>query len=215
MFTKCTSVKLINYRVLYFLFYKADLDNLTAKNNFSMVEFSQCYDLASKNTYIEVKKSIDSLSNLKIFKYEDSTNKEIEEINVFDYLTYVDNYGNICYKFSDEFIHLYNNDSTIININKINRFSCKYSFAIYHLILMEFQKTKSHKNTFSFTVDLSKLRLITGATNIYPKYNNFKVRVIDDAIKDISEKSNVILSCEPFKKYSKKVTSVKFTVTFK
>lgn len=133
------NLSLNSCRILYLLLYK--LSNLTLENSIYVGEFVKYYGLKNKTIYRQIKNICFSLNNLTLSSLCNYNSKENTQlVKAFDYLTYGNNNGEIKYKFSAKFIDLYNKDSTVINFNSINKFSCKYSVLLYHYLLMEFQK---------------------------------------------------------------------------
>lgn len=207
------NLSLNSCRILYLLLYK--VHNLTLENSIYVSEFVKYYALKNNTIYRQIKNICFSLNNLTLtylYNYKAKENTQI--VKAFDYLTYGNN-GEIKYKFSDKFIDLYNKNSTVINFNSINKFSCKYSVLIYHYLLMEFQKSKSTTSKFIININLDELRSLLGSNDIYPRYSDFKLKVLKRAQYDINKNSDINFNFEPYNKYARNVATVKFELTFK
>lgn len=86
------------------------------------------------------------------------------------------------------------------------RFRSPYSVRMYQL-MKEYQKIKRR----SITVDELRLKMAIEAEK-YEVYKNFKARVINQALKEINEKSDIYVVMEEFKA-GNKVTELTFYIT--
>lgn len=155
----------------------------------------------------------------------DSMKKSFERLDmgITDYCAYSQNEGFVVLKFTNT-IHPYisnliggENKFTTQLLTSAMRLSGQYSWALYQLVRKNYSKFKS-KNHFS--IHLNELKdeliayLIDEDGNIeykYPDFPIFKREVINKAIKEINEKTEInLLSCLVESKEGRKVSVLRF-----
>ena len=82
----------------------------------------------------------------------------------------------------------------------------KYSPRLYELL-----KSEQYKRCFNY--DLSDLKRLLNAER-YELYGNFKQKVLDIALKEINETTDIYVEYEPIRT-KKKYTAIRFTVRAK
>ncbi len=188
--------------------------------------------------YRQLKEGADLLNNSKLslssddiaalakeLGLPDSMKKSFERLDmgITDYCAYSQNEGFVVLKFTNT-IHPYisnliggENKFTTQLLTSAMRLSGQYSWALYQLVRKNYSKFKS-KNHFS--IHLNELKdeliayLIDEEGNIeykYPDFPIFKREVINKAIKEINEKTEInLLSCLVESKEGRKVSVLRF-----
>lgn len=188
--------------------------------------------------YRQLKEGADLLNNSKLslssddiaalakeLGLPDSMKKSFERLDmgITDYCAYSQNEGFVVLKFTNT-IHPYisnliggENKFTTQLLTSAMRLSGQYSWALYQLVRKNYSRFKS-KNHFS--IHLNELKdeliayLIDEEGNIeykYPDFPIFKREVINKAIKEINEKTEInLLSCLVESKEGRKVSVLRF-----
>lgn len=91
---------------------------------------------------------------------------------------------------------------TSYKLENILKMKSIYSIRIYEL-------AKSWESKGSFTMDLNELKEVLGAKETYPLYADFKKRVLERALIDINENSDIVLIFREIKT-ARKVTAIYF-----
>lgn len=155
----------------------------------------------------------------------DSMKKSFERLDmgITDYCAYSQNEGFVVLKFTST-IHPYisnliggENKFTTQLLTSAMRLSGQYSWALYQLVRKNYSKFKS-KNHFSIQLNELKDELIAYSIdddgNVeykYPDFPIFKREVINKAIKEINEKTEIkLLSCLVESKEGRKVSVLRF-----
>lgn len=81
----------------------------------------------------------------------------------------------------------------------------------YSILLYEFMKRWEYQK--GCVVSVEELRLTLGATKkTFQRYHEFKVKIIDRAIDEINEKTDIHISCREIKKGQRKVDALEFSI---
>lgn len=102
-------------------------------------------------------------------------------------------------------LHL-NDKFTVYSFYNILAMKSKYSPRLYELL-----KSEQYKRCFNY--DLSDLKRLLNAER-YELYGNFKQKVLDIALKEINETTDIYVEYEPIRT-KKKYTAIRFTVRAK
>lgn len=89
-------------------------------------------------------------------------------------------------------LHLKNNYTTY-ELGYALTFKSKYSIRLYELL-----KSYAYKGEFTITVE--DLRVMLNAENLYPEFKEFKRRIIDTALKEINNNSDLYVEYIPIRK---------------
>ncbi|BBT46518.1 MULTISPECIES: replication initiation protein [Yersiniaceae] len=155
----------------------------------------------------------------------DSMKKSFERLDmgITDYCAYSQNEGFVVLKFTNT-IHPYisnliggENKFTTQLLTSAMRLSGQYSWALYQLVRKNYSKFKA-KNYFTIHLNELKDELIAYSINDdgnieykYPDFPIFKREVINKAIKEINEKTEIeLLSCLVESKDGRKVSVLRF-----
>lgn len=98
------------------------------------------------------------------------------------------------------------NKFTVYSFYNVLSMKSKYSPRLYELL-------KSEQYKRCFTYDLDHLKKLLNAER-YEMYGNFKQKVLNVALREINETTDIIVECEPLKT-KKKYTKIRFTVRSK
>jgi len=94
---------------------------------------------------------------------------------------------------------------TQYQLKHIAYFNSAHSIRIYELITQ-------YRSVGSREITVEKLKEWLQVEESYSRWNNFKARVLDPAISEINEKSDLFVEYEPIKK-GRKVTGIEFRIT--
>lgn len=86
--------------------------------------------------------------------------------------------------------------------------------SFYSQRLYEFLYAENEKFNNKITLNLERLRFIFGVDSTYPEYRNFKQRVLNQAIREINEYSDIFVDFEEIKEI-RRVSSIRFNVNNK
>lgn len=178
------NINLNPYRILYFLLYSgynSKTDCLIKEFSVHILEIDNLYNLNNK-LYKYIDSSIKALENIVLNNLTQDKNI-FNEFRIFNSISY--NSGVIKVSFSDEFINSYN-DSTMINLNNMNKFTCKYSFRLYHLIIKELVN-----NTNSIiNIELAYFKSLFDIENKYTSTANIKIKILNPSFEDFKKNNN-------------------------
>lgn len=123
------------------------------------------------------------------------------EIPLFTALRYVPDAGVIRLRFTKEiiphFMQLINGNFTQHEIGYLSKLSSIYSIRLYRFFHKELWKNKP------FYMELDFLKEIFQLENKYPNVKDFRLRVIDTALKEINESTDLTVSYEPVRQVRK------------
>jgi len=94
---------------------------------------------------------------------------------------------------------------TKTNLKQVIQLSSNYAIRIFHL-LKEYEKIGYRD------FEISELHELMQTPKSYQTYNNFKQKVLDVAVKEINEHTDIRVSYAVTKKVRKKVTDIKFEI---
>lgn len=101
---------------------------------------------------------------------------------------------------------------TQYDLKAIQDFTCKYSFKLFEIFIMEFNKQKSRKNVVKIKLDVLYIRKILFIEKTHNKMPHFIVRVIKPSISDINQYTNIYVSFEKILQ-GKATTGFEFTIS--
>lgn len=179
-------------------------------------DFAKKFDIEHKAVYDEVKKASRKLQKTQIvINKTDTKNKKSKSSNEEPYL-FVSWLSSAEYKdgvleaeFSkklEPYLLGLKKNFTKCDINELAKFSSNYAIRLYQ-ILKRYAEFDYNVKEFS----IEQFRFTLALENKYPKFSNLRIRVIDKALEEINEKSDIVIDMIPMKK-GKKVASIKFVV---
>ena len=172
------NINLNPHRILYFLLYSgynSKTDCLIKEFSVHILEIDSFYNLNNK-LYDSISSSIKALKNIVLNNLTQDKNI-FNEFKIFNSISY--SFGVINVSFSDEFINSYD-DVTMINLNSMAKFTCKYSFRLYHLIIKELVNNK-HSN---INIELKYFKTLFDIENKYTSNANIKIKVLNPSFED-------------------------------
>lgn len=180
-------------------------DNLVNVYELSAKEFSEQMKIDIDNAYKILKVTADKLIKNQII-IEKPDLFETQVINIVDSATYNSRNGTIKIQFTQslmQYLKQASNNFTLYNLREIADLTSIYAIRLYELI-------QQYKTTGYITRSLDQLRLIFGiGPTEYKFYGDFKRKVIGQAIKEISEKTDFSIQIDEIKE-SRKVVALKF-----
>lgn len=96
---------------------------------------------------------------------------------------------------------------TRYELRNISSFNSVHSIRIYELVTQ-------YKSVGWREIAINDLKQWLQVEDKYPRYNNFKQWVLDPAVTEINEKSDLFITVEPIKR-GRKITALKFTINHK
>lgn len=215
------SLTLPEIRWLYLILTKIDSKKPQPEGKYTIYakEYIDFYGLKEIG-YSQIKNIIKSLGNKPaiVFKYNEKRQR-IEEKTIWWFSETEqgvgDAYGDVTVRFSDtvrEYLYELKESFTQINLEEMVKLDSPVAFRIYSW-LMKFKLLNKHKNengvicTDKLSVDWIKISL--GMDGLYPKYSEFKRRVIEPAVTIINNVTGITVSYEEIKS-NRKVESIVF-----
>lgn len=162
-------------------------------------------------------RSMLSKTYIEDFKLFDPETKKATNIfkgyPIFKEIEYRDGSGFISYQLNDNLMeHLLNlnRDFTQIKFDDIQRMKSNYSIRIYNMLLCELKQNRQ-----SLKINLSVLQNILGVPKSLLIWDCFNRRVLDQVLKDINGKSNIVLFGIQTLKNGRRVTDLEFSFDYK
>jgi plasmid replication initiation protein len=174
---------------------------------FTVKEIASLIGLSGNSVYEDLKRITYGLLDKKFTIISKRTNKKDSELqtNWLASAEYID--GAVELEFSSKlkpyFLQL-KEKFTSYKLNDVIRLKNMYSFRIYELL-------KQYENIRTRVFDLEELRTLLMSSDEYPKYGNFKQKVLLIAQKELAEKTDLFFDFEEIKS-GKKITQLKFTI---
>ena len=182
-------------------------------------DFAEMFGLKTdKSLYEKVEKIAGDLLGKKLYLKNDG--KSFEGTVWLSYVKYVSGSGTIKLRFDDclkpyllQLKHSING-FTQYKLHTIMSFKSAYSIRLYELLKMEVWKSEKLKNTqFEKSFSLDEYRRILGVDkNAYPIFADFRKRVIDTTVLEISEQTELNISETKYIKTGRKITGITFIV---
>lgn len=173
-------------------------------------DYIQEFNTESNNVYSHIKEAAKTLKRRE-FSYLDRY-KGLEALTTANWVnrvTYVDSNGLIVLYFSQEVISLISRLSeqfTKYHIKQVSDFKSKYSIRLYELVI----KWLSAKKTEKYSIDSLRLKLGLEGTE-YSTMSNFKSNVLDKAVSEINQHTDIIIDYDQFKK-GRVITDIQFSI---
>jgi plasmid replication initiation protein len=101
---------------------------------------------------------------------------------------------------------------TQYEMNDVLQLRSYYSLRIYEILKMKYTSCRKKKHTFDFTIE--ELREMTSTEDKFKQIGIWKLRVIDIAVREINEKTDINITAEMLK-CSRKYIGISFVVTEK
>jgi len=176
-------------------------------------DFAKMFGLENcKSMYKEIQKSAKELVSKRI---DLSRNGKEIYTTWLSYVEYIDGSGVINLEFHKSlkpYLLQLKSKFTQYQLNYVIDFKSQYSMRLYELLKME--AFKADKNgQFERGFDVNEYRDLLGVdTKDYPLFANFKQKVIQPAIREITDKTDLIIADVKYGKTGRKVTNMTFFV---
>ena len=200
------------FRILYMIISKIQKNDTDFTSySFTIKDFIDKIGLSGNSSYSDLKKSVRLLkSRTFIVKYIDNDNNKCELITGWISSAQLINKTTIEFSLDPKlkpFLLELKKNFTKLPIERLMQLSSIYSYRIYEL-LKQYEKL-GYRN-----FDLLELRKYLDLATKYNRYYDFKIKVLEQATKDINNKTDITISYQEFRK-DKNVTSIKFYIKSK
>lgn len=167
-------------------------------------EFMSAYSINEK-AYILLRSAVKKLMRTPIQLFDSSTGLMHEAQWITSNTHSINNDGKfVKVKFSEEVRpHLYDlaGNFTRFNFKYLARLNTQFSIRLYQWLIQEKLMNRSKKNgTINVEIDIDLMKKRSGIEDKYSDYRNFRRRVIEPAINQINEKTNISVTFKPIKK---------------
>lgn len=175
-------------------------------------QFVEMFDLdADKRIYERVEQAAEQLLG-RIIALKDGP--EVEKTTWLSYVRYVKGSGTVKIRF-DKSLRPYllqlKGRFTQYNLSHVVNFKSQYSIRLYELLKMDAYKAK--KGVIEKTIMLKELREILGiGKKEYSAFDNLRRRVIEPAVREISEQTDIAIAELAYLRTGRKVTGLTFHV---
>jgi plasmid replication initiation protein len=210
------NLSLVEQRIMLLAIVEArEIENLTPNSaiEVSVSSYIEQFRADSNNIYAAIKDAARTLKRRE-FSYLDRYKGQpaYTTANWVNKVTYLDNSGMVVLYLSEEVISLISRleeQFTKYHLEQVSNFKSKYSTRLYELVVKWLSTGKTEKYEIN---DLrSKLGL---GVNEYSTMSNFKINVLDKALGEINQHTEINLSYEQFKQ-GRAITAVQFKLNKK
>ncbi|NCQ40296.1 replication initiation protein [Shewanella vesiculosa] len=182
-------------RLILFCISKIDPRKPLAKDNsftISASEFSETFGIDEKNAYKELEKASKTLSERWIKTYKHG---EKEKFRWIFGMIYHKNEGKLTLGFSpwiEPYLTKLYKQFTSYKLAQVSKLKSIYSIRLFEFI-------NQFKKTGKLSIDIEKFKERLELKSGYSRFYNLKKRVIEPAVKELSEKSNISIDWKPIK----------------
>lgn len=209
----CFDLSLAEYRILLLAMVVArEQDPLSVFTPIEItgLDYAQQFDLDRSTAYESLSEASKTLLK-RTYSYKDTyRGKEaISDVHWLTQATYVPSTGVVVLYFTHQTISLISRleeHFTKYHIDQVSKFKSKYSIRLYEIVI----KWLDNKKTQKYALD--EFREKMGISNEYKQMSDFKINVLDKALKEINEHSDINLKYEQFKK-GRVITDFQFKIT--
>jgi len=209
----CFDLSLAEYRILLLAMVVArEQDPLSVFTPVEItgLDYAQQFDLDRSTAYESLAEASKTLLK-RTYSYKDTyRGKEaISDVHWLTQATYVPSTGVVVLYFTHQTISLISRleeHFTKYHIDQVSKFKSKYSIRLYEIVI----KWLDNKKTQKYALD--EFREKMGISNEYKQMSDFKINVLDKALKEINEHSDINLKYEQFKK-GRVITDFQFKIT--
>lgn len=209
----CFDLSLAEYRILLLAMVVArEQDPLSVFTPIEItgLDYAQQFDLDRSTAYESLAEASKTLLR-RTYSYKDTyRGKEaISDVHWLTQATYVPSTGVVVLYFTHQTISLISRleeHFTKYHIDQVSKFKSKYSIRLYEIVI----KWLDNKKTQKYALD--EFREKMGISSEYKQMSDFKINVLDKALKEINEHSDITLKYEQFKK-GRVITDFQFKIT--
>ena len=164
--------------------------------------FCSFFNLPTNDMYRQLKNAVlTTMFKRHITTYSDQFTNGRMRFNFLEEAHYHDANGQILIVFHKRirpFLYNLNSNFTSYSLEHIARFNSIYSIRLYEISLMYLKQQKSHQASVKLSVQ--ELKNYLGIHNKYSLYASFKQRVLNKAISEINDKSDIYIAFTESKK---------------
>lgn len=174
--------------------------------NFKIADFMQLLDVEDKSKYTQIPQITKNLMK-KVFEIQEG--KKIIQTAWLSSAIYEKGSGMVELEFSPKlkpYMLQLKEKFTQYQLSNILSMKSKYSPRIYEIL-----KCNEFKQQGYIEIEIEELRKLLKTEKIYPRYNDFKRKIIEQAQREIREKTDISFDFEEIKT-GRKVTSIKFFI---
>jgi plasmid replication initiation protein len=175
------------------------------------VDFVKYFELDEKSVYAQMKAALMSLYNRTVVMHDidpDSGFPRVSHVRWISIASYIDGAGNVQITFSPTMIPYitswFEGNFTKLRLAEIGKFSSVYAVRLYELMV-------SYKGLGARRLGVVELRDMFGLKNEYPLYADLKRWVIEVAVNQINELSDLKISYTE-SKASRRVAHLDFVI---
>lgn len=209
-------LSLVEQRVMLLAIVTArEICDLTPSTNIevSAKDYISQYKVSNATAYETIKEAADSLFNRQFSYHNDYKNSNaITKARWVNKIIYAKDLGLIVLNLSDEVISLISRlevQFTRYMLDQVSDFKSKYSVRVYELIIKWLKVGRTEK--YELKDFRNKIGLLEKE---YSSLGDFKKRVLDVAVKEINEKTDISIDLEQFKT-GRSVTHIRFNIKCK
>ncbi len=196
----CFNLSLNEYRLLLLaMMYAREAEPLTFETQIEIgaMSFAKQYGLEANTAYEAMQDASKTLMR-RTYSYKDryKGHEATSDVAWVTQATYVPTAGMLVLYLTPQTIKLISrleSHFTKYHIDQVSKFKSKYSIRLYELVI----KWKSQKKTELF--EINSFREMLGVTSEYKQMSDFKINVLDRAVKEINEHSDITIKYEQFK----------------
>jgi plasmid replication initiation protein len=174
------------------------------------VDFIAMFGTDRTSAYHQIKSAVDILFERHLTTHDTDPATGFPRINKFRWISkasYVDGAGNVSIIFTDDVIPYFTNleeQFTAYRIQQIGNLSSVHAIRIYEFLLR-------FKSTGVRFFEVQKLRDTLGLIDEYPLFANLKAKVLDVAVEQINEHTDLKISYKT-RKTGRRITHLDFSI---
>lgn len=199
---------LMEQRIILFILSKLDSRKPQYQYDFNVSEFLIFFpDLDSSGLYKNLKIAVEKLWNRSVITDHP---EYIQKFRWVSSICYLKKEARIIMRFTHEIMpYLFQLEKhfTKYNLKNISNFKSNYSIRLYELLTQ-------YKSLKERSMDLENLKKILQIENKYSRIESFKTKILHPSIKEINEKSDLIIDYSTIKK-GRVITGLIFSIKSK
>lgn len=166
-------------------------------------DFAELMGIASTHVYQEADSITDELMH-GFIKVAPENEHRFIKYSLFQKVEYDWHKGQIVFKINQEMTDFFlglKKSFTQPLLNDFLKMNSTYSMEIWHVMQREMRSQKPGvTNEIIFDLSLEELRKVTGTSEKFEKFNDFKRKVFDKAIREIKDNCGVVITYEYIKR---------------
>lgn len=180
-------------------------------------ELAEMYGLPSHNAHRNLKKSLKELNTkpIKIPYIDDKGKARVRELNWLMMLDYAvaDDGSEISIEFTpriEPYLFEIKSRFTSVDMEQVSKLNTPFSYRLYQWLMKAKNQNTSDTGVTVVRFDLAWIKERTGLIDKYPRYGDFKDRVIKPAVQQINSKTDISIMFLPVKN-GRSVREIEFT----